>query len=158
MRRHDELRNGQQEEGHGQAPQHAEDGQVGAQGGEEEDDGEEAPEDEEDAEVDGEGAHVAPVGGLNAEGRDEKHGKSEPEGAVGAVEGAAKGITNAEFHDTGDQLGETTEEDGEAEYCLVWAYGPKSVGVREAVRHNVRETRAISDMSRFSYAHPTPHW
>ena len=128
----DEGRDRQQEKGHGEAAQDAENGKVSPKCAEEEYQGQEAPHDEEYAQGDGVRPVIAAVRRPDAEGWDQEHGVGEPEGAVGAVEGCAKGVADAELHDASDELGSAAEEDREAEDCLVGADAAKGVGAGKA--------------------------
>ncbi len=119
MRGRDELGDAEEEERQEKEAEDDEDGNVGAQRGDEEDERQEAPQDEKDAQCKRVRALVAGVRLLDAERGHEKHGKGEPEGAIGAVDRGTKGVADAELHDAGDELGSAAEEDGEAEDGLV---------------------------------------
>lgn len=78
----DELCDAEEEESERKQAKHHQDCEVGLECRNEEDDGEEAPYDEENADSKAKGALVSVICGLDAQRRDEKHGKGKPESTV----------------------------------------------------------------------------
>lgn len=130
----DELSQREEEEGQGEAAEDEQNGNVGLEGGDEEEAGEEAPGDEKDAEGEAVGVLVTGVGVLDAQRGYHEHGKGEPEGAVGAVDGGTKGVADAELHQAGNELGCAAKEDGETKDGLLRTNGTvQRVAVWESV-------------------------
>lgn len=134
MRHTNKLRNRQQKERHGQTSEHRQDSNICPQRRNKEDDGQETPGNEVDTKGNAVSTFIPRVGLVDAEGGDKEHGKGEPKGAVGAVDGAAEGVADAELEDAGDELGGAAEKDGEAEDGLIGADGAvEGVSAGEAV-------------------------
>lgn len=132
MLRRDEIGDRQKQKGQDEEEKHEDDSVVGPQGGNQEHETQETPCDQVDPEGKSECPLVSLVCVLDAERRDQEHGKAEPKGAIRAVHSRPKCVSHSELHDACDKLRCATHEDGQSEDGLVGTDFPFRIRMRQS--------------------------